>query len=54
MNAAAFDIAMANNDLLAFEAAVQEIEFFGFYPRSRFIHVDLRPARHDDCSKGLR
>jgi zinc D-Ala-D-Ala carboxypeptidase len=43
----AFDIAMANHDPQAFEAAAQEIGFkgFGFYPRSGFIHIDLGSAR---------
>lgn len=40
---AAFDIAMANHDPVAFEAAAREVGFlgFGFYPRSVFIHIDL-------------
>jgi hypothetical protein len=43
----AFDIAMANHDPVAFEAAARAVGFrgFGFYPRSGFIHVDLGPAR---------
>jgi len=47
MDGAAFDIAMANHDPVAFEAAAREVGFlgFGFYPRSGFIHVDLGPAR---------
>jgi hypothetical protein len=47
MDGAAFDIAMANHDPAAFEAAAREVGFlgFGFYPRSGFIHVDLGPAR---------
>ena len=47
MEGAAFDIAMANHDPVAFEAAAREVGFlgFGFYPRSGFIHVDLGPAR---------
>ena len=42
-----FDIAMANHDPAAFEAAAREVGFlgFGFYPRSGFIHVDVGPAR---------
>ena len=47
MDGTAFDIAMANHDPVAFEAAAWEVGFlgFGFYPRSGFIHVDLGPAR---------
>ncbi len=47
MDGAAFDIAMANHDPAAFEAAAREVGFlgFGFYPRSGFMHVDLGPAR---------
>ena len=47
MDGTAFDIAMANHDPLAFEAAAREVGFlgFGFYPRSGFIHIDLGPAR---------
>jgi zinc D-Ala-D-Ala carboxypeptidase len=43
----AFDIAMANHDPVAFEAAARAVGFlgFGFYPRSGFIHIDLGPAR---------
>ena len=43
----AFDIAMANHDPEAFEAAARAVGFqgFGFYPRSGFIHIDLGPAR---------
>ena len=43
----AFDIAMANHDPEAFEAAAREVGFrgFGFYPRSGIMHVDLGPAR---------
>ena len=43
----AFDIAMANHDSEAFEAAAREVGFrgLGLYPRSGFIHVDLGPAR---------
>jgi zinc D-Ala-D-Ala carboxypeptidase len=47
LDGAAFDIAMANHDPVAFEAAARAVGFlgFGFYPRSGFIHVDLGPAR---------
>jgi hypothetical protein len=47
MDGATFDIAMANRDPVAFEAAARAVGFlgFGFYPRSGFIHVDLGPAR---------
>jgi hypothetical protein len=47
LDGAAFDIAMANHDPVAFEAAAREVGFlgFGFYPRSGFMHVDLGPAR---------
>ena len=41
MEGIAFDIAMANHDPEAFEAAARAIGFrgFGFYPRSGFINV---------------
>jgi len=47
MDGTAFDIAMANHDPLAFEAAAREVGFlgFGYYRRSGFIHIDLGPAR---------
>ncbi|MCA0871389.1 DUF882 domain-containing protein [Seohaeicola saemankumensis] len=47
MEGAAFDIAMANHDPVAFEAAARDVGFlgFGFYPRSGFMHIDLGPAR---------
>lgn len=47
MDGTAFDIAMANHDPVAFEAAAREVGFlgFGFYPRSGFMHIDLGPAR---------
>ncbi len=47
LDGAAFDIAMANHDPEAFEAAARAVGFqgFGFYPRSGFIHIDLGPAR---------
>ena len=47
LDGVAFDIAMANHDPEAFEAAAREVGFrgFGCYPRSGFIHIDLGPAR---------
>ena len=47
MEGTAFDIAMANHDPVAFEAAAREVGFlgFGYYPRSGFMHIDLGPAR---------
>lgn len=47
MQGTAFDIAMANHDPVAFEAAARALGFlgFGFYPRSGFMHIDLGPAR---------
>ena len=47
MEGIAFDIAMANHDPKAFEAAAREVGFqgFGYYPRSGFIHIDLRTIR---------
>jgi hypothetical protein len=47
MEGTAFDIAMANHDPAAFEAAARAVGFrgFGTYPRSEFMHVDLGPAR---------
>ncbi|MFC4624426.1 YcbK family protein [Daeguia caeni] len=47
MDGTAFDIAMANHDPVAFEAAARAVGFlgFGFYPRSGFMHIDLGPAR---------
>ena len=47
MEATAFDIAMANHDPVAFEAAARAVGFlgFGFYPRSGFMHVDHGPTR---------
>lgn len=47
MDGTAFDIAMANHDPVAFEAAAREMGFlgFGYYPRSGFMHIDLGPAR---------
>jgi zinc D-Ala-D-Ala carboxypeptidase len=48
MEGIAFDIAMANHDPEAFEAAARAIGFhgFGFYPRSGFMHIDLGLARN--------
>ena len=47
MQGTAFDIAMANHDPVAFEAAARAVGFlgFGYYRRSGFIHIDLGPAR---------
>jgi zinc D-Ala-D-Ala carboxypeptidase len=47
LDGTAFDIAMANHDPVAFEAAAREVGFlgFGYYPRSGFMHIDLGPAR---------
>ena len=47
LDGTAFDIAMANHDPVAFEAAARAVGFlgFGFYPRSGFMHIDLGPAR---------
>jgi hypothetical protein len=47
LDGAAFDIAMTNHDPAAFEAAARTVGFkgFGYYPRSRFMHIDLGPAR---------
>jgi len=47
MDGTAFDIAMGNHDLVAFEAAARAVGFlgFGYYPRSGFMHIDLGPAR---------
>lgn len=43
MNGAAFDIAIANLDPAAFEAAARAVGFpgFGFYPRSGLMHFGL-------------
>lgn len=47
LQATAFDIAMANHDPVAFEAAARAVGFlgFGYYHRSGFMHIDLGPAR---------
>ena len=47
MEGTAFDIAMANHDPAAFEAAARAVGFQGFgnYPRSGFMHIDLGPGR---------
>ncbi|WP_411839510.1 YcbK family protein [Paracoccus sp. ME4] len=47
MQGTAFDIAMANHNPVAFEAAARAVGFlgFGYYPRSGFMHIDLGPAR---------
>lgn len=47
MDGTAFDIAMANHDPVAFEAAARAVGFlgFGYYPRSGFMHIDLGPTR---------
>ena len=46
MEGIAFDVAMANHDPEAFQAAARAVGFkgFGFYPRSGFIHIDLGPG----------
>ena len=53
MDGAAFDIAMANHDPVAFESVARDVGFlgFGFYPRSGFMHIDLGPARQ--CGEGF-
>lgn len=47
LQATAFDIAMANHDPVAFEAAARAVGFlgFGYYHRLGFMHIDLGPAR---------
>jgi len=47
MQGTAFDIAMANHDPAAFEAAARAVGFlgFGYYPRSGFMQIDLGPNR---------
>ena len=47
MQGTAFDIAMSNHDPVAFAKAARAVGFLGFgtYPRSRFMHIDLGPAR---------
>lgn len=47
MQGTAFDVAMANHDPVAFEAAARAVGFlgFGYYPRSGFMHIDLGPSR---------
>jgi hypothetical protein len=47
MEGITFDIAMANHNPEAFEAAARVIGLGGFcfYPRSGFIHIGLGPAR---------
>ena len=49
LDGAAFDIAMANHDPVAFEAAARAVGFegFGFYPEPHrdFMHIDPGPAR---------
>jgi hypothetical protein len=48
MDGMAFDIAMANHEPTAFEAAAREVGFLGlgYYPRSGFMHIDLGPVRN--------
>jgi zinc D-Ala-D-Ala carboxypeptidase len=47
MDGTAFDVAVANHDPVAFEAAARAVGFlgFGFYPRSGFMHIDFGPGR---------
>jgi zinc D-Ala-D-Ala carboxypeptidase len=52
LDGAAFDIAMANHDPVAFEAAARAVGFlgFGFYPRSGFMHMSTSGLRGSGAS----
>ncbi len=47
LQGAAFDISMANHDPESFEAIARVTGFtgFGFYPRQKFMHIDIGRAR---------
>ena len=52
LDGAAFDIAMANHDPVAFEATAREVRFlgFGFYPRSGFSSMSTSALRDSGAS----